>query len=151
MVFFFSGIGAPEKAFQKLKEEKIIKDYRIEFFSEIDKNSIKSYCAVHNVDESINIGSITEIKGNELPYCDIWIGGFPCQDISCAGKMKGFDLKSATRSSLGWEMIRLLREVKNKPRYVIFENVENITSKTFRETLSLFKQDLINLGYTLYD
>lgn len=148
---FFSGIGAPEKAFQKLKEEKIIKDYRIEFFSEIDKNSIKSYCAVHNVDESINIGSITEIKGNELPYCDIWIGGFPCQDISCAGKMKGCDLKSATRSSLGWEMIRLLREVKNKPRYVFFENVENITSKTFRETLSLFKQDLINLGYTLYD
>ena len=48
-------------------------------------------------------------------------------------------------------MIRLLREVKNKPRYVIFENVENITSKPFRETLSLFKQDLINLGYTLYD
>lgn len=148
---FFSGIGAPEKAFQKLKEEKIIKDYRIEFFSEIDKNAIKSYCAVHNVDESLNLGSITEIKGNELPYCDIWIGGFPCQDISCAGKMKGFDLKSATRSSLGWEMIRLLREVKNKPKYVVFENVENITSKPFRETLSLFKQDLINLGYTLYD
>ena len=148
---FFSGIGAPEKAFQKLKEEKIIKDYKIEFFSEIDKNAIKSYCAVHNVDELLNLGSITEIKGNELPYCDIWIGGFPCQDISCAGKMKGFDLKSATRSSLGWEMIRLLREVKNKPKYVIFENVENITSKPFRETLSLFKQDLINLGYTLYD
>ncbi len=56
---FFSGIGAPEKAFQKLKEEKIIKDYKIEFFSEIDKNAIKSYCAVHNVDQSLNLGSIT--------------------------------------------------------------------------------------------
>ena len=49
------------------------------------------------------LGSITEIKGENLPYCDIWIGGFPCQDISCAGKMKGFDFKSSTRSSLGWE------------------------------------------------
>ena len=148
---FFSGIGAPEKAFQKLKDEKIIKDYTLEFFSEIDKNAIKSFCAIHNIDESLNLGSITEIKGENLPYCDIWIGGFPCQDISCAGKMKGFDFKSSTRSSLGWEMIRLLKEVKEKPHYVIFENVANITSKAFKSTLDLFKQDLISLGYTLYD
>lgn len=48
-------------------------------------------------------------------------------------------------------MIRLLREVKIKPKYVIFENVANITSKAFSETLKLFKQDLIELGYSLYD
>ena len=148
---FFSGIGAPEKAFQRLKREGTIKDYKLEFFSEIDKNAIKSFCAIHNVDETLNLGSITDIKGIDLPYCDIWIGGFPCQDISCAGRMRGFDFKSSTRSSLGWEMIRLLREVKEKPRYVIFENVANITSKTFSETLKLFKQDLIDLGYSLYD
>lgn len=65
--------------------------------------------------------------------------------------MKGFDFKSSTRSSLGWEMIRLLKEVKEKPNYVIFENVANITSKAFKNTLALFKQDLTNLGYTLYD
>lgn len=123
----------------------------MEFFSEIDKNAIKSFCAIHNVDEALNLGSITDIKGIDLPYCDIWIGGFPCQDISCAGRMRGFDFKSSTRSSLGWEMIRLLREVKIKPKYVIFENVANITSKAFSETLKLFKQDLIELGYSLYD
>ena len=148
---FFSGIGAPEKAFQRLKEEGVIKDYKLEFFSEIDKNAIKSFCAIHNVDETLNLGSITDIKGTNLPYCDIWIGGFPCQDISCAGRMRGFDFKSSTRSSLGWEMIRLLREVKVKPKYVIFENVANITSKAFSETLKLFKQDLIELGYSLHD
>lgn len=43
------------------------------------------------------------------------IGGFPCQDISNAGKQKGFDLESSTRSSNGWEMIRLLKEVKERP------------------------------------
>lgn len=148
---FFSGIGSPEKALERLKNEGHIKDYKVEFFSEIDKNAIKSYCAIHNVDESLNLGSITDIKGKELPYCDLWIGGFPCQDISCAGKMRGFDFTSSTRSSLGWEMIRLLKEVKTKPKYVIFENVAMITSKKFKETLNLFKDDLISLGYTLYD
>ena len=148
---FFSGIGSPEKAIERLKNEGVIKDYEVEFFSEIDKNAIKSYCAIHNVDESLNLGSITDIKGNDLPYCDLWVGGFPCQDISCAGKMRGFNFESSTRSSLGWEMIRLLREVKNKPKYVIFENVAMITSKKFKDTLNLFKEDLMSLGYTLYD
>lgn len=148
---FFSGIGSPEKALERLKNEKFIDDYSVEFFSEIDKNAIKSYCAIHNVDESLNLGSITDIKGENLPYCDLWIGGFPCQDISCAGKMRGFDFESSTRSSLGWEMIRLLREVKEKPKYVIFENVAMIKSKKFKDTLELFKSDLIDLGYTLYD
>jgi len=148
---FFSGIGSPEKALQRLKDEEIIKDYKLEFFSEIDKDAIKSFCAIHNVDESLNLGSITEINGEDLPYCDLYVGGFPCQDISCAGKMKGFDFDSSTRSSLGWEMIRIIKEVKEKPRFVIFENVANITSKAFKNTLSLFKNDLEELGYTLYD
>lgn len=148
---FFSGIGAPEKALERLKSENYIDDYKVQFFSEIDKNAIKSYCAIHNVNESLNLGSITDVKGNNLPYCDLWVGGFPCQDISCAGKMRGFNFESSTRSSLGWEMIRLLREVKNKPKYVIFENVAMITSKKFKDTLNLFKEDLMSLGYTLYD
>lgn len=114
---FFSGVGSPEKAFQKLKQEEIIKDFKLEFFSEINKDAIKSYCAIHNVDEKLNLGNILDIKGIDLPYCDLWIGGFPCQDISCAGNMKGFNFNSATRSSLGWEMIRLIKEVKEKPTF----------------------------------
>lgn len=148
---FFSGIGSPEKALQKLKDEKIIKDFKVEFFSEIDNSAIKSYCAIHNVDEELNLGDITTIDGKNLPYCDLWIGGFPCQDISCAGKMRGFDSSSTTRSSLGWEMIRLLKEINDKPQIVIFENVAMITSQKFKYTLDLFKQDLKELGYKIYD
>lgn len=148
---FFSGIGSPEKALEKLKQEKVITNYKLEFFSEIDKDAIKSYCAVHNVNPDLNLGDISKIKGKDLPYCDLWIGGFPCQDISCAGKMRGFNFESETRSSLGWEMIRLLKEVKEKPKYVIFENVASITNKKFKNTLDLFKLDLKNMGYTLYD
>ncbi len=65
--------------------------------------------------------------------------------------MKGFDFTSSTRSSLGWEMIRLLKETKFKPQFVIFENVAMIISKKFKDTLDLFKEDLKELGYTLYD
>lgn len=65
--------------------------------------------------------------------------------------MRGFDFTSSTRSSLGWEMIRLLKEVSKKPKYVIFENVAMIKSKKFKGTLNLFKEDLINLGYALHD
>lgn len=60
---FFSGIGSPEKALERLKREGYIKDYKLEFFSEIDKNAIKSYCVIHNVEERLNLGSITDIKG----------------------------------------------------------------------------------------
>ena len=74
---FFSGIGSPEKALERLKQEKIIGDYKVEFFSEIDKDAIKSYCAIHNVNPDLNLGDITKIKGEDLPSCDLWIGGFP--------------------------------------------------------------------------
>lgn len=148
---FFSGIGSPEKALEKLKKEGYIKDYKLEFFSEIDKDAIKSFCAIHNVDESLNLGDITKIKGEDLPYCDLWVAGFPCVDISTLGKMKGFNVNSSTRTSLGWETIRLIKECNKKPRFVIYENVANITSKKFKDTLDLFKSDLEELGYTLYD
>ena len=81
---FFSGIGSPEMAFKRLKENEIIKNYKSVFFCEVDKNCIKSYCAIHNKTPEDNLGDITKIKSSEIPYADIWIGGFPCQDISIA-------------------------------------------------------------------
>ena len=148
---FFTGIGSPEMAFKRLKENKVINDYEIMFFSEIDKWAIKSYCAIHNETPNKNAGDITKIDPTTLPYCDIWIGGFPCQDISMAGNQKGFDLNSNTRSSLGWKMIHFLNEVKEKPKVIIFENVAAITNTNMQKTLSLFKSDLEDQGYTLYD
>lgn len=148
---FFSGIGSPEMAFRRLKENGIIKNYESVFFCEVDRSSIKSYCAIHNKTPKDNLGDITKVNGFNLPYADIWIGGFPCQDISNSGYRKGFDFNSKTRSSLGWKMIQFLREVKIQPKVVIFENVAAITNSIMRKTLNLFKNDLENLGYTLYD
>lgn len=148
---FFSGIGSPEMAFKRLKDNGVINNYESIFFCEIDKWAVKSYCAIHNKTEKDNLGDITKINGKDLPYCDIWIGGFPCQDISMAGVRRGFDFNSNTRSSLGWKMIQFIKEMDNPPKVVIFENVAAITNSKMRKTLSLFKQDLENLGYSLYD
>lgn len=148
---FFSGIGSPEMAFERLKQNGIIKNYESVFFCEVDKYAIKSYCAIHNKSPNDNLGDITKINGANIPYCDIWIGGFPCQDISMAGVRRGFDFNSNTRSSLGWKMIQFLREVKEQPKVVIFENVAAITHSKMRRTLNLFKKDLEDLGYSLYE
>ncbi len=148
---FFSGIGSPEMAFKRLKDNGVINNYESVFFCEVDKYAIKSYCAIHGQSPNKNLGDITKINGADLPYCDIWIGGFPCQDISMAGVRRGFDFNSNTRSSLGWKMIQFLKEVKDPPKVVIFENVAAITNVKMRKTLNLFKEDLENLGYSLYD
>lgn len=148
---FFSGIGSPEMAFKRLKDNGVINNYESVFFCEVDKYAIKSYCAIHGQSPNKNLGDITKINSADLPYCDIWIGGFPCQDISMAGVRRGFDFNSNTRSSLGWKMIQFLKEVKDPPKVVIFENVAAITNVKMRKTLNLFKEDLENLGYSLYD
>lgn len=148
---FFSGIGSPEMAFKRLKDNGVINNYESVFFCEVDKYAIKSYCAIHGQSPNKNLGDITKINGADLPYCDIWIGGFPCQDISMAGVRRGFDFNSNTRSSLGWKMIQFLKEVKEPPKVVIFENVAAITNVKMRKTLNLFKEDLESLGYSLYD
>ena len=69
---------------------------------------------------------------------DIIAGGFPCQDISCAGKQTGIN---GTRSGLWKEFKRLINELK--PKYAIIENVANLRSKGLVAVL----QDLWEIGY----
>ena len=77
----FSGIGSFEKALERLKIP-----FELVGFSETDKFAIKSYCAIHNVSESLNYGDITKIDANILPDYDLQVWGFPCKDISIARK-----------------------------------------------------------------
>ena len=66
----------------------------------------------------------------EIPYVDVICGGFPCQDISCAGKGAGIH---AERSGLWWEAIRIIRMVR--PRYVLVENVAALLNRGLDEVL----------------
>ena len=87
------------------------------YFSEVDDYAIKVYNK--RFPDAIAIGDITKIDGKALPAGD-WIiaGGFPCQDISVAGKGAGLE---GSRSGLWYEYARLIGELR--PRYVVVENV----------------------------
>ena len=81
---------------------------------------------------------IMEINKKSLQRVDIISGGFPCQDISTAGKGAGLDGK---RSGLWFEMYRIIRELR--PKWILIENVANLTNKGGVRVL----QDLAEAGY----
>ena len=137
----FSGIGAFEKALTNLNIP-----YELVGFSEIDKYAIKSYCAIHNVSEDKNLGDVKYINEKELPDFDLMTFGFPCQDISIAGK--GLGMKKGTRSNLYNEGMRILKS--KIPKYSIIENVKNLTGKKFKDEFKQILQDLSDLGYSNY-
>ena len=69
-------------------------------------------------------------------------GGFPCQAFSISGKQKGFD---DTRGTLFFDIARILKF--HKPKYIILENVKNITSHDKEKTLKTIINTLNNLNY----
>jgi len=72
--------------------------------------------------------------------------GSPCQDFSIAGKGKGGEEGSGTRSSLLWHTVRIVKQ--EKPKYVIWENVKAVISKKHRETFDKYLEQMEELGYT---
>lgn len=71
------------------KSNNLDKKWELVNFCEFDKYATKSYCAIHNVDESKNLGDITKVDETELDDFNMICGGSPCQDFSVAGKQKG--------------------------------------------------------------
>ena len=142
----FSGIGAFEKALDNLEI-----NYELVNFCEFDKYAVKSYCAIHNVEESKNLGDITKVDEKTLPKnIDLITYGFPCQDISLAGKQKGLfnEDGTQTRSGLFFEALRIIEETK--PRVAIAENVKNLTSKKFNAQFQIVLASLEAAGYNNY-
>ena len=94
-----------------------------------------------------NYGDISEVE--KLDYADLWTYGFPCQDISQAGKQAGI-VKGKTRSGLLYEVERLLEksvESNESPKYLIMENVKALVGKKFRLDFNRWVWRLNELGY----
>ena len=139
----FAGIGAFRKA---LINQNI--PHEIVGISEIDKYAIKSYEAMYG--ETRNYGDISKVE--RLDYADLWTYGFPCQDISLAGDMKGI-VKGETRSGLLHEVERLLevaQEENTLPEFLIMENVKNLVSKKFIGDFQRWIERLSEFGYTTF-
>lgn len=146
-------------------------------FCEFDKYATSSYCAIHNENESKNLGDITKVDETKLEPFNMICGGSPCQDFSVAGKQKGsvWTCKDCgheynpltvhwserdkcpccgsnniekTRSSLLVEYLRVIRA--NKPNFGMYENVKNIVGKQFKDTFKMFTDELDEYGYNVY-
>ncbi len=141
----FSGIGAFEKALDRLEI-----NYELVNYCEIDKYASKAYAMMHDCDESLNLGDITKIDTTALPNdIDLITYGFPCQDISLAGKQKGFEEDGErTRSGLFFEALRIIEDIK--PRIAIAENVKNLVSKKFSKEFDIVLSSLEEAGYNNY-
>lgn len=142
----FSGIGAFEKALENLHIP-----FELVGYCEIDKYASKAYSLIHNVSESMNFGDITQLDEKQLPDdIDLITYGFPCQDISLAGKQKGFEDENGnkTRSGLFFDALRIIEECQ--PQIAIAENVKNLTSKRFTEQFNIVLNSLESAGYNNY-
>lgn len=82
---------------------------------------------------------VRDVSGHNLPRVDMIVGGFPCQDISSAGRRAG--INEGTRSGLWFEFARLISELQ--PFYVLIENVEALRHRGLDRVLS----DLAARGY----
>ena len=107
----FDGISCGQIALEKSGIE--IENY---FASEIEPSPMK--VTQKNYPNTIQLGSVLDVRGTELPKIDLLIGGSPCQGFSFAGKQLNFD---DPRSKLFFEFVRLLEETK--PKYFLLENV----------------------------
>lgn len=162
---------------QNKKDTLKSNSYELVNFCEFDKYAEQSYCAIHGVDKSLNLGDITKVDETKIKPFNMICGGSPCQDFSTAGKGEGSKWRcldcgheynpltvhysnrhkcpecgsenlDKTRSSLLVEWLRVIRA--NKPQWGIYENVKNIVGVKFKETFQMFLDELHEYGYNTY-
>lgn len=134
---FFSGVGGLELGFELTNRFTTI------YANEFDKNAQKTYKLNHQgvfLDER----DIRLVSPEDIPDCDVMMGGFPCQAFSVAGKRQGFNDE---RGTLFFEMLRMIRA--KKPRVVFFENVKNLLSHNQGKTFKTIYDSLEEAGYTV--
>lgn len=103
-----------------------------------------------------NLVNICNVKGSDLEIVDkeryeyVLTYSFPCQDLSLAGKGKGM-ATTETRSGLVWEIIRILKELREReslPQILLMENVPQVHGTKQKDEWWYLNECLVNLGYS---
>jgi DNA-cytosine methyltransferase len=132
---FFSGVGGLDLGFERAGIETVS-------VSEIDPYA--NTVLAERFPGAPNLGSITEINADDIPEADIWSGGFPCQDLSVAGKRAGF---SGKRSSLAFTFLDLVE--RRRPRWLVLENVPGLFSSNQGRDFLRLLSEMDELGYSV--
>lgn len=120
-VDFFAGIGGIRLGLEQAGHKCV-------GFCEFDKYARAAYKAMYDTEGEWESHDVRTVRTYDIPDADLWCFGFPCQDISVAGKQKG--LQEGERSGLFYEIMRLLagRRQEDRPRWLLIENVKNLLS-----------------------
>ena len=134
----FAGVGGIRLGFEKLG------------FSTVFANDFEPKCAeTYNLNFTktpLTVGDITKISENDIPECDIVLGGFPCQAFSIAGHRQGFKDEKG-RGNLFFNVARII-EAK-QPKAFLLENVKNLVTHDKGNTFKVIKETLEDLGYSV--
>jgi DNA (cytosine-5)-methyltransferase 1 len=134
---FFSGIGGFDIGFERA-------GFTVNVQCEIEPfcNSILE----KHWPEVPRLRDIKEVTINDIPSSTVWIGGFPCQDLSLArmGKRAGL---GGSKSGLFYEFTRLVGE--GKPRVIVIENVAGLLSSHQGKDFGVLLSTLAELGYAV--
>ena len=142
VVSFFSGLGGLDKGF-------VDTGYDIIWANDFDKYAVQTYKA--NFGEHIVLGDINEIPLEEIPDCDILIGGFPCQPFSMMGQQKGFEDARGTLFFRIAEIVDDKIKKGKKPKAIILENVRSLRTHNNGETYKEIYRILHDvLGYNVF-
>lgn len=118
-------------------------------YCEIDPYASKAYSQIHGISEDFNLHDVRTVNPLLMNNVNLVTYGFPCQDISIAGKQKGFEHDGErTRSGLFFEALRIIEFLQ--PEYAICENVKALTSKKFTDEFQTVLSGLSKAGYNNY-
>ena len=133
----FAGLGGFHKALSELGHQCV-------FASEISQELRDLYYENWGIKPEGDIITLVQNEIIKIPEHDILCAGFPCQPFSKAGKRLGLNDE---RGNLFDQIIGILEY--RKPKYIILENVPNLSTHDNSRTLDLIKKRLISLGYEL--
>lgn len=133
---FFAGIGGFDLGFERAGFEPVFQCEINEFCNKI--------LAKHWPDVPRKRDIREVIHATDIPFSNVWTGGFPCQDVSLARMGPRMGLKGS-KSGLFYEFARLLGE--GRPRVVVIENVPGLLSSHDGEDFRIVIQTLAELGY----
>lgn len=135
VVSLFSGAGGLDLGFKQA-------GFQVVWANDFDKDAVETYKL--NFGDHAVLGSICNISTENIPDCDVVIGGFPCQGFSQANLLR---VEDDERNQLYLEFLRVVRD--KKPKFFFAENVRGILSLANGDAIKKIESDFISAGYKM--